>query len=190
MPALPSLPSAFCHVVLSSVEVDSAASKVPVGTKFLAVADQGCSGKTKDDVMAMIKAAKSAGPTFTITFDVPDKDVAAKKEEEQAAAAKIQARARGKKVRQELAAKKEEEQVKSDDAPAAVESTAAPPKEAEVTVKSDDPAPWKKLALWAKVAFALKGNDAPPAVEAAVAPAAAPAAAPSSEADIEVVVNQ
>ena len=60
------------HVILSSVEATSAASRVPVGTKVLAVDDQSCSGKSKADVMAMIKAAKQAGAPFVvITFDTP-----------------------------------------------------------------------------------------------------------------------
>ena len=58
--------------IVTSVDKESAAAHVPLATKILGVAGESCIGKTKNDVLAMVKAAKANGPTFTITFDIED----------------------------------------------------------------------------------------------------------------------
>ena len=59
-------------VIVSSVEDKELA--VPVGTKILAVNGQSCAGMVKADVTSMVRAAKTAGPKLTITFDLLEDD--------------------------------------------------------------------------------------------------------------------
>ena len=58
--------------VVASIEKGSPAHEVPPGTKIIGVHGQSTAGKSKNEVLQMIVAAKKAEPKLRITFDLED----------------------------------------------------------------------------------------------------------------------